>query len=106
MSHSRSEKNASKRSREAQEAGSALRSGSTASSGAPVDAIPAAENRGGNAPAVEAQSGPTYPEIAARAYHCWHERGCPEGSPEVDWSRAEEELRSRHQSKAAASAAT
>ena len=32
-------------------------------------------------------------EIAARAYSCWHERGCPHGSPEVDWSRAEEELR-------------
>jgi len=34
-------------------------------------------------------------EIAAHAYRCWHERGCPEGSPEVDWNRAEEELRSR-----------
>ena len=31
-------------------------------------------------------------EIAARAYRCWHERGCPEGSPEVDWERAEREL--------------
>ena len=37
----------------------------------------------------------TSEEIAAHAYRCWHERGCPEGSPEVDWHRAEEELRNR-----------
>ena len=34
-------------------------------------------------------------DIAAHAYRCWHERGCPEGSPEVDWHRAEQELRNR-----------
>ncbi len=32
-------------------------------------------------------------EIAARAYRCWHERGCPHGSPEDDWHRAEREIR-------------
>jgi hypothetical protein len=32
-------------------------------------------------------------ELAAEAYRCWHERGCPEGSPEVDWRRAQERLR-------------
>jgi len=32
-------------------------------------------------------------EISARAYHRWHQRGCPEGSPEVDWQEAEEELK-------------
>lgn len=37
--------------------------------------------------------GPTNEEIAARAYQCWHERGCPHGSPEQDWRRAEEQLR-------------
>jgi hypothetical protein len=31
--------------------------------------------------------------VAARAFECWHERGCPDGSPEVDWDRAQEELR-------------
>lgn len=31
-------------------------------------------------------------EVSARAYRCWQERGCPEGSPEVDWRRAEKEL--------------
>lgn len=28
------------------------------------------------------------------AYQFWLERGCPFGSPEVDWLRAEEKLRS------------
>lgn len=41
--------------------------------------------------------GPTREEIAARAYSCWHQRGCPEGSPEEDWRRAEEELRAERQ---------
>jgi Protein of unknown function (DUF2934) len=30
--------------------------------------------------------------IEARAYGLWVERGCPIGSPEVDWLRAEAEL--------------
>jgi hypothetical protein len=34
-------------------------------------------------------------EISARAYHRWHQRGCPDGSPEVDWRAAEEELKTR-----------
>jgi hypothetical protein len=32
-------------------------------------------------------------EISVRAYRCWHERGCPHGSPEVDWERATQQLR-------------
>lgn len=40
-------------------------------------------------------------EVAARAFQCWHERGCPEGSPEVDWHRAEQEIRERQNSRAA-----
>jgi hypothetical protein len=32
-------------------------------------------------------------QIAERAYQYWQERGCPEGSPEEDWYRAENELR-------------
>jgi len=31
--------------------------------------------------------------IARRAYRLWQERGCPTGSPMVDWLRAEQELR-------------
>ena len=38
---------------------------------------------------------PTPEEISSRAYRRWHERGCPEGSPEEDWHRAEKELREK-----------
>jgi hypothetical protein len=31
-------------------------------------------------------------DIAALAYSLWLARGCPEGSPEEDWFRAEEDL--------------
>jgi len=31
-------------------------------------------------------------EIAALAYQLWNDRGCPIGSPEEDWFRAEMEL--------------
>jgi Protein of unknown function (DUF2934) len=34
----------------------------------------------------------TREHIAALAYFLWQERGCPEGSPEVDWLEAEAEL--------------
>jgi hypothetical protein len=45
-------------------------------------------------------------EIAGRAYQCWHERGCPEGSPEEDWHRAERELlESRRNTKTSAAGA-
>ena len=32
-------------------------------------------------------------EISALAYELWIQRGCPLGSPEVDWFRAKEDLR-------------
>ena len=31
---------------------------------------------------------PTHEQIADLAYQLWQQRGCPEGSPEVDWDRA------------------
>ena len=31
--------------------------------------------------------------IAARAYECWQKRGCPIGSDQEDWFKAEAELR-------------
>jgi len=37
---------------------------------------------------------PTEQDIAALAYGLWQGRGCPEGSPEEDWFRAAEEMRS------------
>jgi len=43
------------------------------------------------APSVE----PTYEEISQLAYTYWESRGCQGGSPEEDWLRAEQELRSR-----------
>lgn len=33
--------------------------------------------------------------IAARAYELWKLRGCPEGSPDVDWHQAENEILGR-----------
>ena len=33
-------------------------------------------------------------ERALRAHRLWEERGCPIGSPEEDWFRADEEIRS------------
>ena len=34
-------------------------------------------------------------DIAALARQLWEARGCPEGSPEIDWFEAVKELRSR-----------
>lgn len=56
----------------------------------------------GATPAVENAPAPPSPddvvqdeEIARLAYSYWKERGCQGGSPEEDWFRAEQELRSR-----------
>lgn len=39
---------------------------------------------------------PSYDDIAALAYALWQERGCPIGSPDEDWFRAESELNASH----------
>jgi hypothetical protein len=49
--------------------------------------VPARED---SAPTVEPRA--THEDIAALAYALWQERGCPEGSPEEDWLKAEQEL--------------
>ncbi len=36
---------------------------------------------------------PIHAQIAALAYALWQQRGCPEGSPEVDWFGAEAQLK-------------
>jgi hypothetical protein len=41
----------------------------------------------------EAQQGPTYDQIARRAYEIYQERGGTEGQDIDDWLRAERELR-------------
>ncbi|MGO9241910.1 MAG: DUF2934 domain-containing protein [Bryobacteraceae bacterium] len=47
---------------------------------------------------AEASATPlTHEQIAALAKILWAERGCPEGSPEVDWFQAEQELREKQQ---------
>jgi hypothetical protein len=38
---------------------------------------------------------PTHDQIARLAEKYWAERGRPDGSPEQDWLRAEEELRGK-----------
>ena len=38
---------------------------------------------------------PSHDEIAVLAYSYWEARGCQGGSPEEDWFRAEQELRSQ-----------
>jgi DUF2934 family protein len=35
---------------------------------------------------------PTHEQIAERAFQLWNARGCPDGSAEQDWLRAEAEL--------------
>jgi len=35
----------------------------------------------------------SYEEVARMAYFMWQDRGCPDGSPDEDWFRAEETLR-------------
>jgi hypothetical protein len=52
---------------------------------------PAAKKQATVTPAALAE--PTREEIARLAEKFWMERGRPEGSPELDWLRAEQELR-------------
>jgi hypothetical protein len=32
-------------------------------------------------------------DVAVLAYRLWQARGCPDGSPEIDWHQAEQSLR-------------
>ena len=42
---------------------------------------------------IPATVSPDHMSIARLAYLHWLERGCPIGSPEEDWSRAEQDLK-------------
>ncbi len=53
-------------------------------------AFPVAVVENGRAPSDDA--------IASLAHSYWEERGCQGGSPEEDWLRAEQELRTSHSS--------
>jgi hypothetical protein len=46
-------------------------------------------NRSAEAPNVE----PDHDQIETLAYQLWLERGCPDGSPQDDWFRAETQLK-------------
>ena len=48
-------------------------------------------------PVVSSGSAPEHDQIARLAYSYWQARGRPDGSPEEDWLRAENEL--LHQSR-------
>ena len=41
---------------------------------------------------VEVPEPQSHEQIAALAYQFWQDRGCPEGTPDEDWFRAEREL--------------
>lgn len=65
-----------------------LRTRSTAATSDVIDIPEAAEPLSGvSAPEIREEA------ISKRAYQLWLERGCPEGSPEEDWLKAESELR-------------
>lgn len=38
-------------------------------------------------------SSPRHDEVELLAFNLWHERGAPIGTPEIDWFRAEEQLK-------------
>jgi Protein of unknown function (DUF2934) len=38
---------------------------------------------------------PSFEDVASLAYSYWEARGCQGGSPDEDWLRAEQELRTR-----------
>ena len=46
-------------------------------------------------PMAGAETGCLEDGIAALAYKLWQERGCPNGSDQEDWFRAENELKNR-----------
>lgn len=58
----------------------------------------AAVAAGAETPVPVTAAAPVAPEVRAEevaelAYHLWVSRGCPMGSPDEDWLRAEEKLR-------------
>jgi hypothetical protein len=81
-------------------AGAGAGAGSThlspAHNNSPAPAIEAGPTGSGTTPLSQNVSGDSqrlsHDEIARHAYRCWLERGCPEGSAEEDWHRAEREL--------------
>jgi hypothetical protein len=40
---------------------------------------------------------PAQANVAHILYESWYDRGCPEGAPEIDWLKAEDEFRKTSQ---------
>jgi hypothetical protein len=53
---------------------------------------------GGENSTAQVDLGSLSEQITALAYALWRERGCPDGNPEEDWFRAEQELRAKQES--------
>ena len=49
-------------------------------------------------PKADTDLGPFSEQITALAYALWQERGCPDGNPDEDWFKAEQEIRTKHES--------
>ena len=64
-------------------------------------AEPVAESIVNLSEAVETQLAIDVRQVEERAYQSWLERGCPMGSPEEDWYRAEREVIARFATAAA-----
>jgi hypothetical protein len=62
---------------------------------APASAMPDSSGTSFSEHSTNNETIHTDDDVAAEAYRCWHERGCPEGSPEIDWQRAQERLKVR-----------
>jgi hypothetical protein len=48
-----------------------------------------------SAPPTDISEQKSFQDIAALAYRYWQARGCPDGSPEEDWFKAEQEPQGR-----------
>ena len=71
-------------------------SGTDAGAGRAVKPLAGATKKESHATETHASNtDPEYDHIARLAYSSWQDRGCPDGSPEEDWFRAESELRER-----------
>jgi hypothetical protein len=71
----------------------------TSDKAAPASSMPdssgIASSSAGSGPVSGRETAYSDSDVAAEAYRCWHERGCPEGSPEVDWQLAQQRLKAR-----------
>jgi hypothetical protein len=81
-------------------------SGARGSGTTPLGSVPAGQSNTTTKSGAESEAPEwTNEEVSHRAYQNWHARGCPHGSPEEDWHKAERELRERRLGKASTASA-